>query len=199
MENDKQKESCKKDLETDTQQGVGIPFWTAVGWHSTPSNSKTKHKESKCPFSDGITYSIIDDSIVIFYGSGVLRGKISFEPDEPGSWEGIHNYDNCFGENIVSSVDWGSTYYTCRGDIYNPNKWCVEVVLDDQITEIGRYAFYGLTSLRRVTIIGKNTVIANDEIPNNVTICAQTDSVAKLYAQKNGNPFEELKNLPYEG
>ena len=193
MKKEKQKEPCEKGSEINTEQDASVPFWTAVGWNSVPSNSNPKCIESKCPYSNDITYSVIGDSMAVFCGSGVLQGKRSFEPDEPGSLEGISNYNNCFGENIASSVDWGSIYYTVRGDIYNPNKWCTEVVIGEKITTVGRYAFYGLTAMRRVTVKGKNTVITDGEIPNNVIICAQSDSVAKLYAQQAGNPFEELK------
>ncbi|MBE7034331.1 MAG: hypothetical protein E7406_08920 [Ruminococcaceae bacterium] len=193
MENDKEKELCAKDSELNTEQDHGVPFWTACGWNTVPSNSRAKHVESKCPYSNDIRYSIIDNSIAEFYGSGALRGRSSFEPDEPDSTVGIRYYCNCFGEGIANFVDWGSTYYTILGDIYNPNEWCVEVVVGDRITVIEKYAFYGLSAVRRVTIKGKNTVIANGEIPNNVIICAPSDSVAKLYAQRNGNPFEELK------
>ena len=194
MKNDNQKDICEKGHEKTTEKNGSIPFWTAFGWNSVPSNSKTRHKESKCPFSDDITYSVIDDSVAVFCGSGVLQGKYNFEPDEPDECEGIHYYYNCFGEDVESSVDWGSIWFTARGDVYNPNKWCVEVVIGDKITTIGRYSFYGLTAMRRVTMKGKNTVITDGEIPNNVIICAPSDSVAKLYAQQNGNPFEELKN-----
>lgn len=193
MKNDKQKELCVKASETNTEQDDSIPFWNAFGWTSVPSNSRTEHIENKCLFSHGITYSIIDDSIANFCGSGVLQGKRTFEPDEPDSMEGISYYENCFGENIASYVDWGSELYTVRGDIYNPNKWCVEAVISDEITVIGQYAFYGLDAMKRVTIKGENTMITDGAIPNNVIICAQPDSVAKLYAQQNGNPFEELK------
>jgi len=177
----------KKEKDTD------IPYWTALGWQSVASNSKPTRVENKCPFSPGITYCIIDDSIAEFSGSGVLQGERRFEPDEPGSMEGRSYCDNCFGENIESSVDWGSVYYSVLGDVYNPNKWCVEVVIGDNITEIGRYAFYGLNELKRVTVKGKNTVICKGEISVDVTICAHPDSMAKLYAQQKGNPFEELK------
>lgn len=193
MKNDKQEKFCEKDSEK-KEQDDSIPFWTALGWTTIPSNSKPKHIENKCPFSQDITYSIIDDSIADFSGSGVLRGKKNFVPDEPDSIDGISYYDNCFGENIASFVDWGSEFYTVRGDMYNPNKWCIEVLISDKITEIGQYAFYGLDAMKRVTVKGKSTIIAYGEIPNNVTICALPNSVAELYAKQNGNPFEELKN-----
>ena len=193
MKNDKQKELCAKASETNKEQDDSVPFWNAFGWTSVPSNSTPEHIESICPFSHGVTHSIIDDSIASIYGSGVLQGKRTFEPDEPDSMEGISYYENCFGENIASFVDWGSEFYTVRGDIYNPNKWCVEVVISDGITVIGEYAFYGLDAMKRVTIKGKNTMITDGVIPNNVIICAQPGSAAKLYAQRNGNPFEELK------
>lgn len=198
MKTKKNKELFAKNSEINTKKSDSVPFWTAFGWSTVDSNNKPNYIESKCPYNNDITYFVTGNSAAVFNGLGALKGLRSFEPDEPDEVNGINYYYNCFGENIGRFVDWGSTYFTILGDTYNPNEWCTEVVIGDTITSIDKYAFYGLDSIKRVTIKGKNTVIAGNEIPKNVTICAHSDSIAKEYAQQNGNPFEKLTNPFFE-
>lgn len=156
-----------------TNLSPGAAYRTAIDRSTIPAQSAPKAREADCPFSPGIRYSVTGDSMVRFVGTGILQGKYSFDPDDPNApfSEGIHSYSNCIGEDIGSSVDWGSERFILTADYYNPNHWCMYVLVEESITEIGPFAFHGFDALKQLTIKGKNTKIT-DWLPLNITICA---------------------------
>ena len=191
----KKKEFDTKEYEENTERTEHSDFVYAcdfLGGTKAPANSKPKQAEGECEFSPGIKYYVSDNSTVNFCGSGVLQGKEEFEPDDTDPFVGRHSFYNCLGEHIEDYADMDSVHYIFYRMCNNPNKWCTEIIVDESVTSIENCAFYGIKGLKRLTIKGKNTDIGVF-MSERVIICAPQDSAAHYYAQKNGNPFEELQ------
>ena len=94
---------------------------------------------------------------------------------------------NCFGTMVERfEPPWGVGYY--------PDNDHINVVLDERITEIGRFAFADCESLRRVTIPNPRCTIARNAFQGcrDVTIVAPVGSEAERFARQKQFPFEPL-------
>lgn len=75
-----------------------------------------------------------------------------------------------------------------------------EIILADNITETGSYAFYDCDSLEEITFLNPECTINgnNSAIPRNAVICGYDDSTAQEYADKKGYVFRSLGEIPPE-
>ena len=140
------------------------------------------------------------------------------------------------GDNLTWTLDENRTL-TISGTggmankSFNDQRWnnngedIIQVVIEDSVTSIGDYAFYGCTNLKsitipdsvtsiddtvfaecssliEVTILNPDCIIAGSAFANasnNCVICGYDDSTAQVYAENSGYTFESLGEGPSNG
>ena len=125
-------------------------------------------------------------------------------PDTDG--EAVRNISEA-GDGLNWLVEDGILRITGSGDMrdYAPEDeapWMksagavTDIELDEEVTGIGAYAFYGLTRLSCIIVPETVVRIGDSAFDREVRILGATGSTAEAFAAENGNPFSALVAAP---
>lgn len=135
--------------------------------------------------SDIVKWDLLGNTLKISCSGSIPDYSVN---NRPWSLEREKIKEISFGDDVTGIGQWVFAFMPDVGS----------VVLPENIKQVGLYAFYGCTSLEKITFMNPDCEIADDflTISQNTVIYGYVNSTAQEYAEKYNYEFESLGEAP---